>query len=366
MVRTRTGIGLRLDGGGDPTPRNLQGLRRPRHLRRGDRRGRRRSRGPRLRARARRPGGQAGAGPANRARARHARERRGADAALPRRHGERGSPRGGRRDDRHRDALFPRRLARSRRRADVHRLAQPQGLHRRQAGGARGDRAVGRPWHPGRPAHDRGGARRRAGRRLGGGGRHLRGVPGRRPALHRPRRGQAAARGGRRQPGDGRPDDRAGARGPGPRARRAALDPGPRFRRGGTQPAARGEPAHDRRSGSLRGRGPGDRLGRRRRPLLLHRRRRQIRARRLCHRAARRLHPAQAAGRDDPLRRAGVARRGRHRGGPRRHRADQSRRPCLLQDPDARRGRRVRRRGLGPLLLPRLLQRRLGGASPPC
>ena len=46
------------------------------------------------------------------------------------------------------------------------------------------------------------------------------------------------------------------------------------------------------------------------------------------------------------------------RGG--RHRARQPRRPRVLQDPDARRGRDLRRRGLRPLLLPRLLQRRLG------
>ena len=41
-------------------------------------------------------------------------------------------------------------------------------------------------------------------------------------------------------------------------------------------------------------------------------------------------------------------------------RARQPRRPRLLQAPHARRGRRLRRRGLRPLLLPRLLQRRLG------
>ena len=40
-------------------------------------------------------------------------------------------------------------------------------------------------------------------------------------------------------------------------------------------------------------------------------------------------------------------------------RAHQPRRPRVLQDPHARRGRDLRRRGLRPLLLPRLLQRRL-------
>ena len=52
----------------------------------------------------------------------------------------------------------------------------------------------------------------------------------------------------------------------------------------------------------------------------------------------------------------------------RRPRAGQPRRPRVLQDPHARRGRRVRRRGLRPLLLQGVLQRRLGhdpGAADP-
>ena len=52
----------------------------------------------------------------------------------------------------------------------------------------------------------------------------------------------------------------------------------------------------------------------------------------------------------------------------RRPRVHQPRRPRVLQDADARRGRDLRRRGLRPLLLPRLLQRRLrhdpGAADP--
>ena len=47
-------------------------------------------------------------------------------------------------------------------------------------------------------------------------------------------------------------------------------------------------------------------------------------------------------------------------GGTRRR---QPRRPRVLQDAHARDGRRVRRRGLGPLLLPRLLLRRLRHAA---
>ena len=112
------------------------------------------------------------------------------------------------------------------------------------------------------------------------------------------------------------------------------------------------------------GRRPRDRLGRRRRPLLLHRRHRALRRRRLPDRDPRRAPAGQAdpipRPRGDPLRRPRLARRGRHRRARRRHRARQPRRPRVLQDAHARRGRDLRRRGLRPLLLPRLLQRRLG------
>ena len=69
---------------------------------------------------------------------------------------------------------------------------------------------------------------------------------------------------------------------------------------------------------------------------------------------------AQEPRRDDPLRPALQPRRarpGRRRGRPLR---PLPRRPRLLQGADARGGRRLRRRGLRPLLLPRLLERRLG------
>ena len=68
-----------------------------------------------------------------------------------------------------------------------------------------------------------------------------------------------------------------------------------------------------------RGRRPRHRLGRRRRPLLLHRRHRRVRGRRLPHRAARRGAPAQGARRHDPLRRARLARRARRGRARRRH-----------------------------------------------
>ena len=88
--------------------------------------------------------GQADGRAARRPRARHAPDRARARRPLPRRAGRRGRARARRRDGRHGDALLPRRLARPRRRPDVHRLAQPEGLHGREAGRARRGRAVGR------------------------------------------------------------------------------------------------------------------------------------------------------------------------------------------------------------------------------
>ena len=88
------------------------------------------------------PRRQAGGRAARRPRARHAADRAGARGALPRRAGGRGRARARRRDGRDGDALLPRRLARPRRRADVHRLAQPEGLHGREAGRARRGGAV--------------------------------------------------------------------------------------------------------------------------------------------------------------------------------------------------------------------------------
>ena len=78
------------------------------------------------------------------------------------------------------------------------------------------------------------------------------------------------------------------------------------------------------------------RLGRRRRPLLLHRRQRRVHLRRLHHRAARRGVPAEAPGRDDHLRPARQLRGQGHRRALRRHGADEPRRPRVLQAADAR------------------------------
>ena len=84
---------------------------------------------------------------------------------------------------------------------------------------------------------------------------------------------------------------------------------------------------------------PRHRLGRRRRPLLLHRRGRRVRARRLRHGAARRGAAAQAPGRGHPLRPARQPRRARRDPRQRRRAAAQPRRARLLQAAHAPRGR---------------------------
>ena len=87
----------------------------------------------------------------------------------------------------------------------------------------------------------------------------------------------------------------------------------------GTLPQSRSQSAHRReppRHRRARDRGQGghrDRLGRRRRSLLLHRRQRRVHRRRLRHRAARRGVPAEAPGREDRLRRARQLRGQGHR-----------------------------------------------------
>ena len=73
----------------------------------------------------------------------------------------------------------------------------------------------------------------------------------------------------------------------------------------------------------------------------------------------------EGAGREDHLRRPReLGRPGDDRARGRRA-ARQPRRPCVHQAPHARGGRRLRRRGLRPLLLPRLLSGRLGSRAVP-
>ena len=315
--------------------------------------------------------GQAGRRAARRARPRHAPERAGARGALPRGPAGGGRARDRRGRGRHRDALLPGRLARAGRRADVHRLAQPQGLHGREA------RARGRDARcPATPASRTSAARsRRASRRHARAARLRRAARSRRSTCTRSSRrrrcasstptraiGAGAEGRARRRQRDGRPDGRPAARAAEPRADRDLLDARRQLPRPRAQPAAAGEPAADHREGARQRRRPRHRLGRRRRPLLLHRRHRRVRRRRLRHGAARRV----AAARREPAARAilydvrasrAVARH-RHGGGRRPH--IEPRRPRVLQDAHARGGLAVRRRGLRALLLPRLLLRRLG------
>ncbi len=126
---------------------------------------------------------------------------------------------------RHRDALRPGRLARARRRRDGHRLAQPEGLHRRQAGPRGGAGALRRRRDRRCPRHDRGRAAGAARRRDGRGGRRLRRLSPPRPGVHRAGPGQAAARRRRRRQRDGGADGRPAARAPRPRPGDHLLGP---------------------------------------------------------------------------------------------------------------------------------------------
>ena len=344
---------------------DLQGLRRPGPLRRADGRGGGRGDRARLRARARRAGGHAHLASCASASV--------ATCASPRRRWPRataqgmvaeGGARGRRRDGRHRDALLARRLARP---ATAASCAPPRTTPRPTP--ARRWSSAGRSRSPATAGSRTSAARSRAGCRAAPGGGSTEEVE-----IYAEFQ-EAALR--YIDPSAVKPlrvvvDGGNGMAGPmvGPLLERLGLDlvadlldarrqlPRPR-----AQPAARGEPSLHRRQGPRGGCRPGHRLGRRRRPLLLHRRHGQLRRRRLPHRAARRVAAAQGARRDDPLRRARQPRGARHRRRRRRHRARQPRRARLLQDAHARDGRDLRRRGLGPLLLPRLLQRRLGDAA---
>ena len=165
---------------------------------------------------------------------------------------------------------------------------------------------------------------------------------------------------------DGRPDPRAARR---PRARPDLLGARRRLPRPRAEPAAARRTASSSSQGARGGRRPRHRLGRRRRPLLLHRRDRASSSTatsspRCSPSRSSQKHPGADILYDVRASRA-VADTVEAAGGTR---ARQPRRPRLLQDPHARRGRRLRRRGLRPLLLRRLLQRRLGhdpGAADP-
>ena len=170
---------------------------------------------------------------------------------------------------------------------------------------------------------------------------------------------------GRRQR-DGGADGRAADRPARPRSRQDLLGARRRLPRSRAEPAPAREPAvRDRprpgREGADLGiawDGDADRC-------FFIDDRGRVRRRRLPHRAPGGAGPAQGGGRDDPLRRPGEPGRAGHRGPARRQIAGEPGGARVLQGRHARARRRVRRRGFGSLLLPRLLVRRLGHASRP-
>ncbi len=176
---------------------------------------------------------------------------------------------------------------------------------------------------------------------------------------------------GRRQR-HGRADGRTAAGASRARLDRDLLDARRQLSRPRAQPAATGEQDVHHREGARDRRRSGDRVGRGRRPLLLHRRHRGVRGRRFpdgaAGRVAARQEPRPGPSRGDPVRRARQLGGARHGQARRRRTAHQPCRPRLLQDADARGGLAVRRRGLGALLLQGLLLRGLGhdpGAADP-
>ena len=176
----------------------------------------------------------------------------------------------------------------------------------------------------------------------------------------------AAARRDRRGERDGGRDAPAGARAAADRDRSLLL------RAGRNVPEPRAEPPLAREPGirddedTGRAGRPRCRLRRRRRSLLLRRRHGRVRSRRLRHRAPRRVDPREGGRRQRDLRRARELGRAGDDRARRRHAAREPRRPRLHQAPHAQGGRRLRRRGLGALLLPRLLAGRLRASSRSC
>ena len=121
------------------------------------------------------------------------------------------------------------------------------------------------------------------------------------------------------------------------------------------QPAASGEPRVHRPEDDRARSGARRRLRRRRRPVLLRGRHGRVRAGRLRDRAPGRVDAREVPGLEGDLRRPRELGRARDDRARRRHPADQPRRARLHQAADARGRRSLRRRGVRPLLLPRLL-----------
>ena len=188
------------------------------------------------------------------------------------------------------------------------------------------------------------GPARRARRRHRRGGRRLRRVPGRRAGVHRPDRGRSRCKvvldGGNGMAGpDGRPDARAPA----------GLDHAPTYwEPDGEFPDHEPNPLLPENRefiiGKVRrgGRRPRHRLGRRRRPLLLHRRHAASSSTatsspRCWPSRCSQKQPGRGRSSTTSAPRARSPTPSRRAGGTR---ARQPRRPRVLQDPHARRGRR--------------------------
>ena len=143
------------------------------------------------------------------------------------------------------------------------------------------------------------------------------------------------------------------------------FEPDGSFPQPRAEPAQAREPGVHHRADARRRCRPGCRLRRRRRPVLLRRRHGRVRARGLRHRAPRRGGAGEGAGRQGDLRRASQLGGATGDRGSRRRRAREPRRARVHQAPHAQGRRGLRRRGVGALLLPRLLPgRHRRGAVP--
>ena len=250
-----------------------------------------------------------------------------------------------------------------RRRADLHRLAQPQGYTGAKLVARGRDRRCRASGHRATCGARSRRARPRAAAAVSGarGGRAVREF---RAACIRfidpdDRSRAPAAVVARRRQRDGRADGRPAARATGPRPRRDLLDARRQVPRPRAEPAARRRTATSS-SSKVAERAPNrDRLGRRRRPLLLHRRHGRVHRRRLHDRAARRALLRKSPGATilyDVRATRAVADTVAGDGGTPINRVGHAFFKTRMRDG----GLAVRRRGLRALLLPRLLLRGLG------
>ena len=263
---------------------------------------------------------------------------------------------------RHRDALFPVGVARPRRRADVHRLPQPEGVHGREARprGALRCRAT----RASASCANRDGRRARASRPPSAASSTEEDVaPGFREATvaSSTRLGAADEGGARRRQRHGRPDGRARCSTAADRAGADLLDARRQVPRPRAEPAAAREPQLHRQEGRCRRArswaSPGTAT-----PTAASSS--TTRASSWTATSSPRCSPSRSSPRIPgrtilyDVRASRAVNDVVERAGGQAER--QPRRPRVLQDAHAPGGRCLRRRGLGPLLLPRLLLRRFG------